>query len=126
MQKILLIDDDQVFLKTTNDFLSSKGYKIFEAKDGEVGLKVAKEEKPDLILLDIIMPNIGGMNFLKIRQDDEELKKIPVLVISNLGNMNTVNESLKLGVRGYIIKSDESLKTTVSTIESVMGKNQVS
>ncbi|MDO8728444.1 MAG: response regulator, partial [bacterium] len=66
MKKILLIDDDRLFQKTLKDSLVTKDYEVKVANDGEEGLKITKKEKPDLILLDVLMPNIGGMEFLKI------------------------------------------------------------
>ena len=120
MKKVLLIDDDEVFLKTVIDALSAENYEVITAKDGEEGLQMAKKKKPDLILLDVLLPQIGGMNFLKIIKEDEELNKIPVLVASNLTSMSHVEEGVALGARGYIIKSDESLKTIVDTIKSII------
>jgi len=122
MKKILLIDDDKVFLKTVSDSLSTKDYKVIVAKDGEEGFQIIKEEKPDLILLDILMPNIGGMDFLKLIKEDQKLNKIPVLIVSNFTSMYYIEEGIKLGARGYIIKSNESLKTITDTIESILEK----
>lgn len=122
MKKILLIDDDAVFLKTISEYLSTENYKIVTARDGNDGLLSAKTEKPDLILLDVLMPNTGGMKFLKIIKEDEELKKIPILLVSNLTSISNVDEGLKLGARGYIVKSEESLKTITDTIESIIAQ----
>lgn len=122
MKKILLIDDDAVFLKIVKDFLKAKNYEVITAKDGQEGLQVAKKENPNLILLDVLMPNIGGMDFLKLIKENGMLNKIPVIIVSNFTSMNYVEEGIKLGARGYIIKSDESLKTMIDTIESIIGK----
>src|SRR3989344_1350391 len=122
MKKILLIDDDKVFLKTVSDSLSTKDYKVIVAKDGEEGFQIIKEEKPDLILLDILMPNIGGMDFLKLIKEDQKINKIPVLIVSNFTSMYYIEEEINLGARVYIIKSNESLKTITDTIESILKK----
>ena len=122
MKKVLIIDDDEVFLKTVKNSLGTKNYKVIVTKDGKEGLQITKKEKPDLILLDILMPNIGGMDFLKLIKEDKTLFPIPVLIISNFSSMNYIDEGIKLGARGYIIKSDESLKTIMDTIESILGK----
>ncbi|MDO8728317.1 MAG: response regulator, partial [bacterium] len=100
----------------------TKDYEVKVANDGEEGLKITKKEKPDLILLDVLMPNIGGMEFLKIIKADKELNKIPVLIVSNLNGMNYVEEGIKLGAHGYIVKSNESLKTIADTIESTLSQ----
>jgi len=118
MKKILVIDDDVIFLKTINDTLSSVGYEVSEARDGKLGLEVARKEKPDLILLDVMMPNLGGMDLLKILKADEELNKIPVVIVSNFTSVR----GLELGASGYIVKSNESLKTISNAVESIIGK----
>ena len=122
MKKVLIIDDDEVFRKTTGGMLSSHGYVIIEAKDGQEGLEVTEKEKPDLILLDLVMPNMGGMNFLKILQQNDPSNKIPVLITSNFSEGDRVSQGMEYGVRGYIVKSNESLKTIVSAVESIVGK----
>ncbi|HBD24952.1 MAG: hypothetical protein A2566_00680 [Candidatus Zambryskibacteria bacterium RIFOXYD1_FULL_40_13] len=122
MKKILIIDDDEIFRKTVNDSLTNAGYLIVEAKDGEEGLLVTEKEKPDLILLDLMMPNMGGMNFLKVLQKEGTENKIPILISSNFTSPNPVEEGIALGIRGYIIKSDESLETITTAINSIIGK----
>ncbi|MEQ1561164.1 MAG: response regulator [Nitrospira sp.] len=122
MKKILLIDDDEVFIKTVHATLVSAGYDVTNAKDGKEGLEKVEKDKPDLILLDLMMPNLGGMDFLKVLQKDDKANKIPVLVSSNFTSINRVNEGLEFGVRGYIVKSNESLKTITNAVESIIGK----
>ncbi|MFZ2620903.1 MAG: response regulator [Minisyncoccia bacterium] len=122
MKKILLIDDDETFIKTVNQFLTELGYKVIEARDGREGLEVVGEERPDLILLDLMMPNLGGIDFLKLLQKDKESNKIPVLISSNFSSIDKVNEGIVYGVRGYIVKSNESLKTISNAVESIIGK----
>ena len=123
MKKILVVDDDKTFLKTISHALKDQGYEVIQAEDGEEGLEKTRAEVPDLILLDIMMPHTGGMDFMKIlKEEDEKLRTIPILIVSNLSSMNRVNEGLKLGAHGYIIKSDESLKTILKSVESIVGK----
>lgn len=124
MKKILLIDDDITFKKTVGDFLRNIGYEIVTAGDGKEGLEIVDKEKPDLILLDLMMPNIGGMDFLKILQKDKESNKIPVLISSNFSSVNKMTEGIEFGVRGYIVKSEESLETIKNAVESIIGKFQ--
>lgn len=119
MKKVLLIDDDEVFLKTAGQVLSSSGYQVVEAKDGKEGLEMVQQEKPDLILLDILMPNLGGMDFLKILKDDKKLNTIPVIIVSNF---TTSIRGLELGASGYIVKSNESLKTITNAVEALIGQ----
>ena len=122
MKKILIIDDDKTFQKTIKDTLEPLGYSVLPAYDGEDGLKAVKKEKPDLILLDIVMPKLGGMEFLKILNENANHAQIPILISSNFSGLNMVEEGMKYGIRGYIVKSEESLRTIVNNIELIIGK----
>ena len=122
MKKILIVDDDMTFQKTMSAKLASVSYEVISAYDGEEGLAKALNEKPDLILLDIKMPKLNGLSMLKELQASKEAPhNTPVLITSNLSSMEKVSEGVELGIRGYIVKSDESLDTIVKTVESVVG-----
>ena len=123
MTKILIIDDDVVFQKTMATKFEEKSYEIVVASDGEEGLAKALTEKPDLILLDIMMPKLDGLGFLKKLRADENAPKIPILITSNLSAIDKISEGIALGVKGYIIKSNETLDTIVREVETVL-KNQ--
>ena len=124
MKKILIVDDNMFFAKTVSDSLPADKYKVVVAEDGEDGLNKLQSEKPDLVLLDILMPKINGIEFLKILQSNREENKgelsVPIIITSNLSNMNKISEGVALGVKGYIIKSDENLQSIVSNIEQVL------
>ena len=122
MKKILVVDDDTIFLKTMRDMLEPMGFTVIEAKDGVEGLAMVEKEKPNLILLDVVMPKLDGMGFLKALQKEEEGKQIPVLITSNFSGTNKIEEGMQYGIRGYIIKSNESLKTIINNIELIIGK----
>ena len=122
MKKILIIDDDTTFQKTMSDAFENLGYKVFLAGDGQEGLIMTEKESPNLIILDLVMPKLGGMDFLKALNKDKDINKIPVLISSNFSGSDKVNEGIEYGVRGYIVKSDESIKTIVSAVESIIGK----
>ena len=121
MKKILIIDDDVTFQKTMSDVFENFGYKVVEAHDGEEGLLLVDKELPNLVILDLVMPKLGGMDFLKILQKDGG-SKIPVLIISNFSGDDKVSQGIEYGVRGYIVKSDESVKTIANVVESIIGK----
>ena len=123
MKKILVVDDDPTFIKVMTDKLSSVGYEVISAKDGEEGLKMAFEIKPDLVLLDVKMPKLDGIGFLKAIKEKKDVEPIPVLITSNLGTVDQISEGIALGVKGYIIKSNESLDTIVKEIENVFKLN---
>jgi len=103
---ILVVDDHEFLRKFWQNKLSSSNYKIIQASDGDEGLKKAKSEVPDLILLDIIMPKVNGYEVLKNLKADEKTKDIPVIVLSNLGKDEEIKQGLKLGAVDFIVKSD--------------------
>ena len=122
MKKILIIDDDLTFQKTISDSFKSLGYEVLSASDGEEGLLAVEKESPDLVILDLVMPKLGGMDFLKMLQKDKDSNKIPILISSNFSGSDKVGEGMTYGVRGYIVKSEESLKTITNAVESIIGK----
>lgn len=120
-KKILVIDDDYVFLKVLGDGLKQKGkYTILTARDGDEGYSLAQAEKPDVILTDLMMPKVDGMNFIKKIRAHKDLQPIPIFVISQLSRSDKIVEAATLGVKGYIIKSDMSLDSIISMIESAV------
>lgn len=122
MKKILVIDDDQFFSKTLEAALPKEKYILIQAEDGEVGLAKLREEKPDLIILDLMMPKLDGTEFLKRLQEMKDLPKVPVLVSSNLSSVKKISDVMAMGAVGYVIKSDESLESIVQDIERVLGE----
>jgi len=122
MKKILVIDDEMGFQKTMRETLEPLGYTVVEAHNGEEGLKAVDAEKPNLILLDIVMPKLGGIDFLKQLQKDKGGNPFPILITSNFSGIGKIDEGLELGIRGYIVKSNESLKTIVRDIELLIGE----
>src|ERR1035437_1897741 len=126
MKKILIIDDNEVFTKTLKDTLPSEEYSVTSVPNGEDGLKEITQDAPDIIILDLLMPKMGGVEFL------DALKKkggnnIPILISSQLSKMedisNAIVSGMDVGVKGYIIKSSENLDKIVEEIEKTLEKN---
>ncbi len=122
MKKILVIDDDQFFAKTLISALPSGKYEVASAENGEEGLEKAKTNRPDLIILDVLMPKMDGAEFLKTIKADESLKGVPVLISSNISSLKKISDMMALGALGYIIKSDESLDSIVQNVENILSK----
>ena len=120
MKKILIIDDDKTFHKVMGDKLDGLGYKVASAFDGIEGLNLAVLEKPDLVLLDIRMPKLDGLAFLKQLRAKPDAPKMPILITSNLTSIDKISEGISLGVKGYIIKSNETLDSIVKEIETAL------
>ena len=102
---ILIIEDDKFLRELIAQKLIKEGYKISEAVDGEEGIKKIKEEKPDLVLLDLILPGIDGFEVLSRMKEESILASIPVIILSNLGQKEDVEKGLKLGAVDYLIKA---------------------
>ncbi len=118
-KKILVVEDENAIQKILVDTLTRAGYKSILAKNGHEALQKFKEEKPDLILLDILMPEENGFDVLeKIRVKYDS--KIPVIIISNLGEKDDVEMGKNLGVVDYILKSDISLKNLLLKIHHTL------
>jgi DNA-binding response OmpR family regulator len=119
-KKILIIEDDNVLQKALQEFLTSEGFETISALDGEEGVKKTKESKPDLVLLDIILPKKDGYEVLKEIKSDPETKAIPAILLTNLGSLNDVEKALELGATTYLIKADYKLEEVVGKIKEVL------
>lgn len=104
-KKILIVEDDKFLRELIVRKLDEEGYEIAEALDGEEGSKKAKEEKPDLVLLDLILPGIDGFEVLAGIKQDSQTSAIPVIILSNLGQTEDVEKGLKLGAIDYLVKA---------------------
>ena len=122
MKKILLIEDEEIMIGLLQRKLTKEGYEILVAGDGEEGLKVMREVKPDLILLDIIMPKMGGFEVMEKINKDPELKKIPVIVISNSGQPVELDRAQKLGAKDWLIKTEFDPQEVVDKVIAQIGK----
>ena len=105
-KKILLVEDEEIMIDILQRKLTQEGYKVSVARDGEEGLKMMKEVKPDLILLDIIMPKMGGFEVMEQMAKEPELRDIPVIVISNSGQPVELDKAQKLGAKDWLIKTE--------------------
>ena len=118
--KILLIEDDKFFQKFYSTKLKENSVEVEVASDGEEGLMKMKSVSPNLVLLDLIMPKMDGFAVLTARLQDENLKKIPVIVFSTLGQEKDVAKAEKLGANSYINKGFFDFNNMVATINRVM------
>jgi DNA-binding response OmpR family regulator len=116
-KKILVAEDDKFLIKVYESKLFKEGYIVKISTNGEEALKDIKEMKPDLILLDLIMGKKNGFEVLAEMQKDSELRKIPVIILSNLGQDEDLKKGLDLGAHDYIIKSNASISEVVEKIE---------
>lgn len=122
MKTILFIEDESALQKTLGSALGQEGYKVISALDGEIGLKLAKAKKPDLILLDLVLPKAHGFEVLKELKEAEETKEIPIIVLTNLEGMKDVERVVKLGATTYLVKASYSLEEVVNKIKKALPK----
>jgi DNA-binding response OmpR family regulator len=103
--KILIIEDDKFLRELIAKKLTEEGFVVEEAMDGEEGLRKSKEVKPNLVLLDLILPGIDGFEVLAKIKQDPETKSIPVIILSNLGQREDIERGIKLGAFDYLVKA---------------------
>ncbi|MSR76275.1 MAG: response regulator [Candidatus Ryanbacteria bacterium] len=108
-KKILIIEDDKFLLKLYSDKLSREGFLVSMAISGEEGLGKVKQEKPDLVLLDVILPQKNGFDILGALKLDPETKDVPVVMLTNLGQESDIKTGLDLGAADYLVKTDFSI-----------------
>lgn len=104
-KKILIIEDDKFLRELIGQKLLKEGYDIVDAVDGEQGIKSIKNEKPDLVLLDLILPGVDGFEVLTKIKEDSKIAQIPVIILSNLGQKDDIEKGLKMGAVDYLIKA---------------------
>lgn len=121
MAKILLVDDDRLMTKMYEGKFEDDGFDIETASDGKVGLAKAKSFKPDLILLDIMMPKMDGLTALNKMKKDTGLKNIPIILLTNVGDdEDYVKQGLQAGAIAYLVKSAHDPKEVVSKVKDVL------
>lgn len=120
MKKILFIEDDNILQKAVSEVLEKKGFKVISAFDGISGLKMAEKEKPDLILLDLILPKLDGFGVLEKLKKNSETSEIPVLVLTNLEDLENLQKVIEMGVKDYLVKSEYSLEELIKKIEETL------
>lgn len=124
-KKILIVDDDPALRQLYNVELSQKNYVVVEAIDGEDGLIKAKQEKPDLILLDVMMPKFDGIAYLSKIKEDSDMSKIPVIMLTNFGQENLIQQAFNLGVNDYLLKYKVTPSEMTDKVNQVLNTSPV-
>lgn len=113
---ILVVEDDIYYSDLYREKISQSGYDVETALNGAEGMKIARNRKPDLIILDILMPKVDGFDFLREIKADKDLKNVKILVMTNLGQDNDKKQALELGANDYFVKSDLSINKLMDKI----------
>lgn len=120
-KKILVIEDDENIRKAIETKLKSVGFNVLTASDGSEGYNTALSERPDLILLDVILPVMDGVTVLDKLRADAWGKDVPIIILSNLSKVDAIEESKQKGVKHYLVKTDWKLEDVVDKIRSELG-----
>lgn len=119
-RKILVVEDDKFVRELIVQKLTEEKFEVSSAKDGEEGVKKTESEKPDLILLDLILPGIDGFEVLSRIRKNPLIEKIPVIILSNLGEKVDVDRGIKLGANDYLIKAHFTPKEIVEKVRTIL------
>ncbi|MCX6756715.1 MAG: response regulator [Candidatus Nomurabacteria bacterium] len=120
-KKIMIVEDNELISKVYQTKFIKEGFEIFLARDGEEAVKKITTEKPDMILLDLMIPKKDGFGVLEDIKKIPVLAKIPVIVLSNLGQQKDKDRALELGANEYLIKVDSSIQEIVDKVKGYLG-----
>ena len=120
MKKILFVEDEPTLQKAVGKFLENEGYEIKNAIDGELGVKIAKDFQPDLVLLDLILPKMNGFEVIEELKKDSATKNIPIIVLTNFEGSADVEKAISLGATNYLVKANYELSEIVEKIKEVL------
>lgn len=115
--KVLVVDDEQAILKMYSEAFKLRKIDVITAKNGEEGLRLITSEQPDIVLLDIIMPRLNGLDILAKMKADPALKSIPIYLLTNLPQECSEEKALKLGAAGYFVKAQTEPKALAEMIQ---------
>ena len=118
--KVLIIEDDRPLRKALKNVIYKSGFTVIDAEDGEIGLKTALEERPNIILLDMMMPNMGGPQFLGEIQNNPWGKTVPIIILTNVRYLKSLHKTLDVNVVDYVVKVDWTLEDLISKIKSAL------
>ncbi|NCN53070.1 response regulator [Candidatus Wolfebacteria bacterium] len=118
--KVAIIEDEEILHKVLTEKFKSEGYEVALAEDGEKALGVIETEKPDMIVLDIILPKKDGFEVLKEIKSNPSIKMIPVIVLSNLGRGEEIKRAMDLGAVDYLIKTQHPLHEVITKVNDYL------
>jgi CheY-like chemotaxis protein len=125
MYKILLVEDDEIMARMYKRLFKYKGYKIEIAKDGREGLVKVRNFDPDLILLDVMIPHLNGIEVLGKLKSNTKTKHIPIILLTNLGIQEELDKAVKIGIVRYIIKNDHTPEEVFKIAKDVLEKSSL-
>ena len=122
-KKILVVEDDKFLRELIIRGLKKEGFEVIQAIDGEEGIKKIEEERPDLVLLDLMLPGIDGFAVLEQVKNDPNLALIPIIILSNLGQKDDLDRGLELGAIDFLVKAHFTPGEIIAKIKTVLEIN---
>ena len=122
MTKIVAAEDDKLISNSLCEALKTAGYEPTPAYDGEEALAKIKEVMPDLVLLDIMMPKMDGISVLREIRSNTATSEIPVVVLTNIGDVETISKIVEAGAADYLLKSDQSVDNVIQKVKDVLAR----
>lgn len=120
MSKLLLVEDDELIVRLYEKLFKLEGFDIATANNGQAGLDHLKNDKPDVILLDVMMPEMNGLEMLSKLKEDENTKGIPVVVLTNVADVSIANEAISRGAVLSLVKSETEPEDVVASVKGVL------
>ena len=120
-KRILVIEDDRDLREAIVDKFRQEKFEVLEAQNGEEGLAAALREKPDLLIVDIIMPKMDGTEMLKKVRENEWGRNVPVMILTNISDAEKLAEALEIGVDEYLLKAEWKLQDVLKKAKKIMG-----
>ncbi|OGF74742.1 hypothetical protein A3J56_03350 [Candidatus Giovannonibacteria bacterium RIFCSPHIGHO2_02_FULL_46_20] len=117
---VLIVEDDRFLRDLIQQKLTKEGFTTISAVDGEEGLKITKEQKPHLVLLDLILPGMDGFEVLRKIKSDPETAATPVVVLSNLGQKEDMDRAMKIGADDFMVKAHFTPTEIISKVRSIL------
>lgn len=121
--KVLMIEDDSFFSELVLGKLAEEGCIPYSSADGNEAVNLASQYRPNIIILDLMLPGVQGEEILRSLKEDTELKSIPVIVFSNKSNQTDIEDNINAGAEAFLIKSTTDLSQLVGVIHKILGKN---
>ncbi|MDP3986156.1 MAG: response regulator [Candidatus Veblenbacteria bacterium] len=118
--KVLIVEDDPTLRDMYATKFESEGFEVLKAGNGEEGLELARTKKPEAILLDVMMPKLDGFATLKEIRADKNLKKLPVVMLTNLGQEEDIKKGKELGADDYFIKANQTPAEIVAKVRALL------
>ncbi len=119
-KKILIVEDEKMLAEMYKDKFAQEGYEIYSAFDAEEAIEMAKEVKPDIVILDILLPRGNGIEFLRNLRNEKEIESTLVVAFSNYDDLETKKEAKELGAKDYLIKTNYTPKEVLAKVNQYL------